>query len=565
MPGANKVFGNPEFNEGRPSREATETVGYRDVCGKCGATRIDQQLGLEPTPEEYVTRMVEVFREVRRVLANHGTVWLNLGDSYASQGARGDTRSGFNERYFGSGNLGKQAATAAEVPPNSIPAGLKPKDLVGIPWRVAFALQADGWCLRSDIVWAKPNPMPESVTDRPTKAHEYIFLLSKCEWKGIEDPLRLDRADAMWLAAMMDGEGTICVNTRKDKDYQPTYSAALRCYNTSRALIERVAELAGCGTITKKTNSGEDGTRECWQWQCGGKTAVPVLDAIEPYLIAKRQQAHLLLELQGMRRHHGAQAGFGKGMKPRPASVTRRQEEIARGCSELNKTGETDVQVFSWKRGYWKPLPYHFDQEAVRESKAPSSMARYNSPRFGVNNKGADPNSGYAVSGGDYTDREREQTNRNIRSVWEIPTQPYPEAHFATFPEELARRCIAAGCPEQVCRVCGKARERVMSERPYPAELANAKQAHGGIGNNLGGQRHQDWLDANPRQVVGFTDCGHDAYEPGLTLDPFIGSGTVAYVARKLGRHAVGIDLSEEYLKLAARRLQQQSLFSEVL
>jgi DNA modification methylase len=125
--------------------------------------------------------MVEVFREVRRVLRDDGTLWLNLGDSYASNGARGDTRSGFNERYFGSGNPGKQAETSSVIPPNSVPAGLKPKDLVGIPWRVAFALQADGWYLRSDIIWAKPNPMPESVTDRPTKAHEYLFLLAKSE------------------------------------------------------------------------------------------------------------------------------------------------------------------------------------------------------------------------------------------------------------------------------------------------------------------------------------------------------------------------------------------------
>jgi DNA modification methylase len=142
----------------------------------------DGQLGREPTPEAYVESMVKVFREVRRVLKGDGTLWLNLGDSYASNGIRGDTRSGFNDRYFGTSNgRGKQGATADVVPPNVIPPGLKPKDLVGIPWRVAFALQADGWWLRSDIIWHKPNPMPESVRDRPTKAHEYVFLLSKSE------------------------------------------------------------------------------------------------------------------------------------------------------------------------------------------------------------------------------------------------------------------------------------------------------------------------------------------------------------------------------------------------
>lgn len=126
------------------------------------------QIGLEPTPAEYVAKMVAVFREVRRVLADDGTLWLNLGDSYAGRGATG-------------GMNGCQSPVSSVAPAGCIapPEGLKHKDLMGIPWRVAFALQDDGWYLRSDIIWHKPNPMPESVTDRPTKAHEYLFLLSK--------------------------------------------------------------------------------------------------------------------------------------------------------------------------------------------------------------------------------------------------------------------------------------------------------------------------------------------------------------------------------------------------
>lgn len=125
------------------------------------------QIGLEATPEEYVQNMVEVFREIRRVLRKDGSVWLNLGDSYAANRSYQVT----DNKHIDVGNNGSM----------SVPPGLKPKDLVGIPWRVAFALQADGWWLRSDIIWSKPNPMPESVTDRPTKAHEYIFLLTKSE------------------------------------------------------------------------------------------------------------------------------------------------------------------------------------------------------------------------------------------------------------------------------------------------------------------------------------------------------------------------------------------------
>ena len=129
----------------------------------------NDQLGLEETPEKYTANMVEVFRQVKRVLKDDGTLWLNLGDSYnGSGGAGGDyNKGGLKEgqpKY-----KGRNIST------------LKPKDLIGIPWRVAFALQQDGWYLRQDIIWHKPNPMPESVTDRCTKSHEYIFLLSKSE------------------------------------------------------------------------------------------------------------------------------------------------------------------------------------------------------------------------------------------------------------------------------------------------------------------------------------------------------------------------------------------------
>lgn len=130
------------------------------------------QLGLEPTPAEYVAKLVAVFREVRRVLADTGTVWLNMGDSYSSGG-----RDSFGTWQPDSKQATHTAIKSAKRA--AMPEGIKPKDLLGIPWRVAFALQADGWYLRSDIIWHKPNPMPESVTDRPTKSHEYIFLLSK--------------------------------------------------------------------------------------------------------------------------------------------------------------------------------------------------------------------------------------------------------------------------------------------------------------------------------------------------------------------------------------------------
>lgn len=151
----------------------------------------DNQIGLEASPIEFVAQLVAVFREVRRVLKNDGTLWLNLGDSYAAQGGahgdRDDNQTGVGAKRLHIEGSGDKAARRP-------PYGVKPKDLIGIPWRVAFALQADGWYLRQDIIWHKPNPMPESVTDRCTKAHEYIFLLSKSERyffdaKAIAEPL----------------------------------------------------------------------------------------------------------------------------------------------------------------------------------------------------------------------------------------------------------------------------------------------------------------------------------------------------------------------------------------
>ncbi len=147
--------------------ERDATPGDARECRRCGARRIDRQIGLEATIEEYVATMVRMGREIWRVLRDDGTFWMNLGDSYAASGPTG----GAGKQHT---NRGSHGVTNRSAPP-----GLKPKDLCGIPWRVALAFQADGWYLRSDIIWAKANPMPESVTDRPTKSHEYLFLLSK--------------------------------------------------------------------------------------------------------------------------------------------------------------------------------------------------------------------------------------------------------------------------------------------------------------------------------------------------------------------------------------------------
>jgi DNA modification methylase len=280
-------------------------------CLHCNAWK--GSLGLEPTPDLYIQHLVQIFREVKRVLRKDGTVWLNMGDSYATPkvgNTYGTSTSAFG-RSKHADNLNKQKFE------KKCPPGLKPKDLCGIPWRVALALQADGWWLRSDIIWAKPNPMPESVTDRPTRAHEYLFLLTKA-------------------------------------------------------------------------------------------------------------------------------------------------------------------------------AKYYYDADAVREPQVESSVQR-------ANYREAERKNGVTVPQTDKRWNVKEMklhpAGRNKRSVWTIATQAFPEAHFATFPEDLVRPCILAGSK---------------------------------IGDTV--------------------------------LDPFNGSGQTLYVAKKLNRKGIGIDIKEEYCEMAVKRLAQEVL-----
>jgi DNA modification methylase len=193
---------------------------------------VEGQIGLEKTPAEFVARMVEVFREVRRVLRSDGTCWVNLGDSYAA-GHGGSTTAGNYvpkvSRHRDAEPKERQELPNApagwaerDVTPKRIIAGLKPKDLCGIPWRVAFALQDDGWWLRQDIIWAKPNPMPESVTDRCTKAHEYVFLLTKAaryfyDAEAVKEPASHGVPNSPASIASPYGEGF----TRRAKEPEP--------------------------------------------------------------------------------------------------------------------------------------------------------------------------------------------------------------------------------------------------------------------------------------------------------------------------------------------------------
>jgi DNA modification methylase len=203
-PSKTKKFGNDEFNKNRPSREATKLPGYyyKDLCESCGAIFEDNQIGLEQSPDDFIEQLCVVFDEVWRVLKDDGTIWVNLGDTYS---AMRDSKASPDSLRTGEGT--RVGSAANRNPENLRKAGLKHKDLVGIPWRFAFAMQARGWYLRSDIIWHKPNPMPESVTDRPTKSHEYIFLMTKAPRYYYDH--EAIKEDAIWAEEKRAGKGRL--------------------------------------------------------------------------------------------------------------------------------------------------------------------------------------------------------------------------------------------------------------------------------------------------------------------------------------------------------------------
>jgi DNA modification methylase len=201
------------------------------------------EIGLEQTPDEYVAELVSVFREARRVLRGDGTLWLNLGDSYASGGrkSRDPGQSKIHPAFVG------EAYSDGLRPAD--PPGIKPKDLLGIPWRVAFALQADGWYLRQDIIWSKPNPMPESVTDRCTKAHEYVFLLAKSAryWYDAEAIAEKvsDTSIARWNQSLDEQTGS-------DRVPGKTNGAMKAVGGLARPQAQRAVELARAAGLTEE-------------------------------------------------------------------------------------------------------------------------------------------------------------------------------------------------------------------------------------------------------------------------------------------------------------------------
>jgi DNA modification methylase len=553
----------------RTTTAQAEANSYRDVCGKCGARRTDRQLGLEATPDAFIAALVEVFAEVRRVLRDDGTLWLNMGDSYGQAGGamnsgvdqqaefrqRGEDRGyakGSNFANYGARNARAAATTGA---------GVKPKDLLLMPAQLALALRADGWCLRSDIILAKVNPIPESVTDRPTSAHEHMFLLTKCRWTGAEQPLPMRDVDAAWLAALVDGEGSICFQDRLSKRAAvSTHSVRLSIVNTNRALLERVAAicgLAGVGSPSPRTRSSGAAGRPVYAWQVTNAKAARVLAAIRPYLIAKAVQADLGLYVQALNRKHTGRGGYSMSRSDQEMKV-----RAAAACSALNRGEDADL---SWFRppapGRWVPLPYAYDADAIREgdSGRPSGNGFAGRQEYRLSG-------GLAVGG--TVEQWQPGGGRNKRNVWTVATEPFPGAHFATFGTKWIEPCVLAGSSPKACGECGAPWRRVVEReaivqtrkqnlgRPRADGYNEQPRAGGQSGLVAAGFGAQF-----PRRTLGWeSSCAHhDDTGRSVILDPFAGSGTTGVVALRHDRSFIGIELNPEYAEMARRRIRDDA------
>jgi DNA modification methylase len=596
----------PETSAKQLTNNGTVDIQYRDVCRKCQAKRVDVQIGLEATPADYVRQLVSVFADVRRILKDDGTVWLNLGDTYSrGKNGRDDTFGDHAARraeIFGSGQ-GDGNGPRYKTTERPVPDGLKEKDLVGIPWRSAFALQgfavvpfrsfstwadelaqaraaqdwdavaiveqklramdllaglqASGWYLRADVIWSKPNPMPESVTDRTTKAHEFVFLLTKSERYVYDADAIAEPVSAAMLLEIDQGYDGLGL-----KDY-----AAAGVQDPSD-VKSRIIENARRKAMTRNPRPGIDA-----QGNQGSVIGIP-----------------------RFRKEPTRGEGYG----------------AARGNEALGNTPDRDGGFAPKVQYLGKTADTAPDEKAHRLldslAEARAAGAPHDVP-FGL--------------------------TRNKRSVWTISSLAYRGAHFATMPPALVEPCILAGsrlagrrcdCDDIIATPLGDdaivdpsletgragmnrprlpgqgVRPMTRREQRAYAEQLRQSEHRGQMEAETVAYAHDlpfDQASTIPASVVAesqtfahyirtdtagaraippallelWTDrgwlttpapCDHPVEPADIVFDPFGGSGTVGEVAERLGRRWVLTDLNPKYLGLQRERTAQRGFAFEL-
>lgn len=420
-----------------------------DACVQCTVTSppyfglrnygVDGQIGLEETPEQFIQKMVEVFREVRRVTRDDGVLWLNLGDSYS--GSMSSKGAVVNKNSMSAGT-GQDVGYRDK--PMGIVDGYKAKDLMEIPSEVVRALRKDGWYLRSRIPWIKRNCMPESTTDRPTSAIEYIFLMAKS------------------AKYFYDGEA---IRVQSSESYQ----------NDSRPQ----------GVLRQKVNKRSK-YPDAGQFKKQDQTGNPTYTGFNERYKKKKGSENL----------------------PRTYDLQNRIKELRDQAGCDNPFGAT--------RNYRNSDPFFESWQGLySESENPLAFI--------------------------------------------INPQARPELHFATFPDLLAETCIKAGTSEYgCCPKCGAPYQRIVEASGGSTGKSWHPHADDGVTGQIGGMPTEGYT----RKFKGWQPtckCGEKERVPCVVLDPFMGSGTVAVVARELNRSSVGCELNPEYVKIIRKRLNADS------
>lgn len=468
---------------GKATTNHQQEAAYRNTCGKCGATRQDQQIGLEPTPAAYVAEMTGVFEEVRRCLRSDGTAWLNLGDSYID------------------------------------------KQLAGIPWRMAFALQDQGWFLRSDIIWAKGNPMPESVqgshwSRHRVTIHDYERLsglrystkrpnqdgtgdvpnVPTCEVSGSQEAIPAER----------EGQSG-STNARRTSRSQGTpprvLSISARASEQSQVCADAEGQGNGQASYKEPTSARTPGRGDR---DSRGMVDDPGTAQTPLLLLQETEDAPDDGSCDTTEQGRSSLAGeYSPGLPELQFQEVRQDDPyLLVDCPGCPKCEPHNGYIFHLSAGrptkaheylflLAKAERYYYDADSIREKAAVVFDPTYVSPKRDWRGIGwPTEEDGKARLTGNPVQNTAPQApaaGRNKRSVWNINTQPYKGAHFAVFPEKLIEPCILAGCPAG-----------------------------------------------------------------GTVLDPFLGSGTTARVAKRLGRKCIGIEQNEAYAEMAAASLAQE-------
>jgi len=564
------------------------------TCRLCGAWR--GQYGLEPTPELYVEHTMMWLREVRRVLRKDGTLWLNLGDGYAS----GSSGHAGESQLDGGEPTGSRSLGRVKPPGN----GLKAKDAILMPFRVALAAQADGWWVRSVIIWHKNNPMPESVKDRPTDAHEYIFLLTKSKTYWYDaDAVREGLAES----TLADSRNNTGRHTQDSDKYQHDVAGAPDepSWYRGKTFVNPVAGRNMRSVWTFPTQGfsgaklladyvGHDGkpyklsadcpvhghlvrSRRLDKGQDGGRpgplpTRSPDSDDCPVPMLFAEEQATIA--------HSSSGESNGNAQTQTLQSIPDRRNYAAlrdtNGCDEssprTNRTSEQDgspvhssdspalgcadsATPHSSGSHRTAPVPatslsYTPCEETAGRTGRTSALPMFDAHHLDIAVNSISPDDRGAHSPGQTQGRT---AGKSSRSHSTCTCTIVSIDHFAVFPRELPERCIKAGCPEWVCSKCGKARVRMTENTPMKirrtdwGELAGNRTATSGT-----------MVAPAESTTTGWTDCGcGEPFVGGVTLDPFAGSGTTCEVAYHLGRTAWGIDASAKYLDMAIERVKQ--------